>query len=200
MANPRGLGGAAPPKNKERKPPSLPPQGNGFPARPQACSQESSKAQARSAPSLTRRRYVGPGRRRRAVRGPAPRRLGRDQRLLPDGRPLRLPGLRRGPDRGDAAADALRRASGRRGGEPRAADEGRWPLRRRRRARARRRRGSSARAPQPRRVGRDPDRAPPELARYLVEKGSVSVDGISLTVTRSWTAPSRSRSSPTRCR
>ena len=35
-----------------------------------------------------------------------------------------------------------------------------------------------------RRVGRDQDRAAPELERYLVEKGSVSVDGISLTVWR----------------
>ena len=69
-----------------------------------------------------RRRDDRADRRGRALRGPAARRQRRRERLLPHGRALGRAGLRRGPDRGDAAAHALRRAARPgRAREPRAA-------------------------------------------------------------------------------
>ena len=118
--------------------------------------------------------------RRRAQRG----RLGGRQRRLPD----RHRDRGRRASRADVMNETLRRSSlaevGRRlAGQPRAAAARRRPARRPRRAGPRRRRRHRARrrartaSPASSTIA-----APPELLRYVVEKGSIAVDGISLTV------------------
>ena len=103
-------------------------------------------------------------------------------------------GRRRG-DR-DARPHEPRRPRGRRSGEPRTAGAARRPARRPSRAGPRRRDRHRAR---PRRRNPTVRRsctfdAPPDVLRYVVHKGSITVDGISLTVA----APRRRRRSRSR--
>ena len=111
------------------------------------------------------------------------RRLDRRQRLLPDGHRRRRRGARVRRRPGDDRTHDARRPRAWRGGQPRAGAAGgraaRRPLRPgpRRRPRARRRRfdpeGDGARL----RLQLEP-----ELLRYCVEKGSIALDGVSLTI------------------
>ncbi len=137
----------------------------------------------RAAAIGAQRRWAPPGDRCPRDRGDdGGRRLGRGQRLLPDGgRDCRRADRLRRRAR-DARPDLARRARRRRPRQHRALAACRRAARRPQR-------------PGPRRRGRDrPERrgrgrgtpvwidAAPELLRYAVEKGSIAVDGVSLTV------------------
>ena len=99
---------------------------------------------------------------------------------------------------GDARQDLARRSRAGRPGQPRARRHRRQAARRPHRPGPRRRRRRGPRRDAQRALGgRRRSRCPPHLARYLVDKGSITVDGVSLTVVEAARRPaSPSASSP----
>ena len=119
---------------------------------------------------------------RPARRRHRPRRLDRRQRRLPDrdrGRRLRL---RHRGDEPDAGGDRDRRARAGAPGQPGARDARRRAPRRPHRPGPRRRLGAVLEVTEDGFARRVRVEIPPELLRYVVDKGSVALDGVSLTV------------------
>ena len=122
--------------------------------------------------------------RRHRARGRRARRLDLGQRLLPDRRRRSTTStLDRRRHAGDPRQDQPARRAARRPGQPRARGHRRQAPRRPHRPGPRRRRRHGRRPHAQRALGGRRDLAArPSLARYLVDKGSITVDGVSLTV------------------